>query len=799
MLVPVSWLRNYVDIDNIPIEKLDESLVMSGSKTEAVEKVAEGVEGVVVGKITEIIQHPNADKLIITKVDVGEEVIQIVTGAKNVNVGDYIPVALVGAKLADGLKIKKGKLRGEISNGMLCSAEELGFSDNVIPKESKDGILILKDEYTYTLGMDIKEVLALNDYVIEFEITPNRPDCLSMIGMARETSATFDLSINYPRIDIEEETEDIKDYISVEVKDPDICRRFAGRIVKDIKIEQSPMWLQIRLMKAGVRPINNIVDITNYVMLEYGQPLHAYDLDTIVDKKVIVRRAEKDEKTTTLDGVERKLDEDVLVIANTKETIGIAGIMGGEDTEVSNNTKTIFLEAANFNKKNVRTSSRKLGLRTEASSRFEKGIDPNIPELAVDRACQLIEELGVGKVVKGKIDIYGDKLNKWNIEVRPSRINSLLGTKLSVDEITNILNRLELSVEGKGDNLLVTIPTFRQDLVKEIDIVEEVARMYGYDVIESTLPKGATWGAKTNGQIIEDYTKDTLNALGLNEITTYSFLSPKNLDLIGIPNDSFLRRSIKLLNPLGEEYSMMRTSLITNMLDVLARNYKRNVSNAFAFELGNIFIPHDIPVKTLPIEKKMLTLGMYGEDINFFSLKGVIEELLNRLGIANYDFEPEKAHLSFHPGRCANIVYGNHILGTIGEVHPDVLENFGFDNRVYIADIDFNIILQITILDRIYKPLPKYPATSRDIAIIVKEEVYSKVAEDIILKNGGSILESYTLFDVYRGKQISEGYKSMAYSLTFRAADKTLTDEEVNKVYDKILSELKSKLNAELR
>lgn len=797
MLVPVSWLRNYVDIDNIPIEKLDESLVMSGSKTEAVEKVAEGVEGVVVGKITEIIQHPNADKLIITKVDVGEEVIQIVTGAKNVNVGDYIPVALVGAKLADGLKIKKGKLRGEISNGMLCSAEELGFSDNVIPKESKDGILILKDEYT--LGMDIKEVLALNDYVIEFEITPNRPDCLSMIGMARETSATFDLSINYPRIDIKEETENIKDYISVEVKDPDLCRRFAGRIVKDIRIEQSPMWLQIRLMKAGVRPINNIVDITNYVMLEYGQPLHAYDLDTIVDKKIIVRRAEKDEKTTTLDGVERKLDEDVLVIANTKETIGIAGIMGGEDTEVSNNTKTIFLEAANFNKKNVRTSSRKLGLRTEASSRFEKGIDPNIPELAVDRACQLIEELGVGKVVKGKIDIYGDKLNKWNIEVRPSRINSLLGTKLSVDEITNILNRLELSVEGKGDNLLVTIPTFRQDLVKEIDIVEEVARMYGYDVIESTLPKGATWGAKTNGQIIEDYTKDTLNALGLNEITTYSFLSPKNLDLIGIPNDSFLRRSIKLLNPLGEEYSMMRTSLITNMLDVLARNYKRNVSNAFAFELGNIFIPHDIPVKTLPIEKKMLTLGMYGEDINFFSLKGVIEELLNRLGIANYDFEPEKAHLSFHPGRCANIVYGNHILGTIGEVHPDVLENFGFDNRVYIADIDFNIILQITILDRIYKPLPKYPATSRDIAIIVKEEVYSKVAEDIILKNGGSILESYTLFDVYRGKQISEGYKSMAYSLTFRAADKTLTDEEVNKVYDKILSELKSKLNAELR
>lgn len=797
MLVPVSWLKDYVDIDNIPIEELDDKLVLSGSKTENVERTAKEVTGVVVGKITEIDQHPNADKLIITKVDVGEEVVQIVTGAKNVNVGDYIPVALAGAKLPGGLKIKKGKLRGEVSNGMLCSAEELGFTDSVIPKASKDGILILEGEHT--LGMDIKEALELNDYVIEFEITPNRPDCLSIIGMAREASATFELSVKYPTIEVKDVTEDINDYINVDVQAPDLCRRFVGRAIKNVKIEQSPMWLQMRLMKAGVRPINNIVDITNYVMLEFGQPLHAYDLDTLTDRKIIVRRAQKDEITTTLDGVERKLNEDVLVIADAKDTIGIAGIMGGEGTEISDNTTTIFLESANFNKKNVRASSKMLGLRTEASSRFEKGIDPNVAELAVDRACQLIEELGAGQIINGKIDIYEDKLEKWTIEARPERINNLLGTELSIDEIAKILDRLELTSEKKGETLVITIPTFRQDLLKEIDIVEEVARMYGYNVLEPTLPMGSTWGAKTNAQTIEDYTKDTLNSLGLNEITTYSFVSPRSLDMINAPEESFLRRSVKLINPLGEEYSVMRTTLMPNMLDVLARNYKRNVSNALAFEIGNIFIPHDIPVKSLPIEKKMLVLGMYGTEIDFFSIKGTVSELLLKLGISKCVFEPEKTHPSFHPGRCANIVYGNHILGTIGEVHPDVLENYGLDNRVYIADLDFNIMLQITRLDRLYTPLPKYPSTSRDMAITVNEEIYSKEIEDIIVANGGAILEKCTLFDVYRGKQIAKGYKSMAYSLTFRAKDRTLTDEEVNKVFDKILNELKEKLNAELR
>ncbi|SKC43601.1 phenylalanine--tRNA ligase subunit beta [Maledivibacter halophilus] len=797
MLVPVSWLKDYVEIDNISLEELEERLVLSGSNTETVTEVAEGVKKVVIGKIMEINKHPNADKLVITKVDVGDEVLQIVTGADNINEGDFVPVALVGAWLPGGMKIKRGKLRGETSNGMLCSAEELNFDDSVIPKSSKDGILILKGKYT--LGENAKEALELNDNVIEFEITPNRPDCLSMIGMARETSATFDIPMNYPRINLKNEIEDVKDYVSIEVKDSNLCKRYIGRVVKDIKIEQSPTWLQMRLMKAGVRPINNIVDITNYVMLEYGQPLHAYDLDKIKEKKIIVRRAQEDEKIKTLDGVERKLDEEVLVIADAEKSVGIAGIMGDEASEVTDSTDTILLEAANFNKRNIRTSSRKLGHRTEASSRFEKGIDPNIVEVAIDRACQLIEELGAGKVIKGKIDIYDEKLENWSIDVRPNRINSLLGTKLSPEEIIKTLTRLELSVEKQEDRLEVSIPTFRQDLVKEIDIVEEVARIYGYNIIESTLPKGATWGGKTIEQEIEDYTKSTLNALGLNEITTFSFVSPKSLSLINIPEDSFLRRNINLINPLGEEYSVMRTSLMPNLLDVLARNFKRNVPAALAFELGRIFIPHDIPITSLPLEKKRLTLGMYGDDIDFFSLKGVVCDLLDRLGIKDLSFEPEKAHPSFHPGRCANIIHGNDVIGTLGEIHPDVLENYGFDNRVYIADIDFNILLQITRLDRTYKPLPKYPATTRDMAVIVKEEFYHKEIEEIILENGGSILESCTLFDVYRGKQISKGDKSMAYSLTFRAKDRTLTDAEVNKVFDKILNQLKIKLNAELR
>lgn len=797
MLVPVSWLKDYVDIDDISVKELEERLIMSGSNTETVVEIAKDVEGVVTGKILKITQHPNADKLVITKVDVGNQVVQIATGATNINEGDYIPVALPGAKLPGGLKIKKSKLRGEISNGMLCSPEELGFSENVVPKESKNGIFILNGEFE--LGKDIKEVLDLNDHIIEFEITPNRPDCLSIVGMARETAATFDLNLNYPNIKIDKEDDSIQEYTSIEVRDTDLCPRYAVRVVKDIKIEPSPIWMQIKLMKAGVRPINNIVDITNYVMLEFGEPLHAFDLDKLKENRIIVRRAKKGEKIKTLDGVERKLDDSSLVIADADRPVAIAGIMGGEDTEVTKTTKTILLEGANFEKTSIRNTSRNIGLRTEASSKFEKGIDPNIVVKALNRTCQLIEELGAGKVVEGTIDTYENKLESNHVDVRPDRINELIGINISKNDINNILNRLELMVEEKKDKLIVKVPTFRQDIKQEIDIVEEIARIYGYDKIESTLPKGTTWGARTNAQEIEYFTKNLLNSLGFNEISTYSFGSPSALDMININEDSFLRKTIELINPLGEEYSVMRTTLIPNMMDVLTRNYNRNVSNVMAFELGKIFIPHDIPVNTLPVEKKVLTIGMYGKEMDFFSIKGVVCSLLNRLGINDYGFEPEMNHPTFHPGRCATITYGNHILGSIGEIHPDVMENYGIGIRTYVADIDFNILLQLTRLDKIYKPLPKYPAISRDIALLVEEKIYSKEIEDIIIENGGTLLEKCELFDIYRGKQIPDDHKSMAYSLTFRSNERTLTDEEISKIYEKILVKLEENLGAELR
>jgi len=797
MFVPVKWLREYVNIDDVDINTLSDRLVMSGSKVEAVEHLGEEIKGVVVGKILEMNPHPNADKLLVTKVDVGTEVIQIVTGANNIKVGDYIPIVMAGGELPGGVKIKKGKLRGEESNGMMCSAKELGIADKVIPQYQKDGIFIL--DQAYPLGEDIKKVLGLEGYVIEFEITPNRPDCLSMLGIARETAATFNCNMQYPDVKIAQEHGNIEEYASIEVESPELCGRYVGRVATDLVIQPSPMWLQQRLMGAGVRPINNIVDITNYVMLEMGQPLHAFDLDQLADRKIIVRKAAAGEVFQTLDGMQRNLDDTMLMIADGKRSVGLAGVMGGENSEVTEQTKSILIESAYFHPDNIRTTSKKLGLRTEASARFEKGIDPNGCRLAADRVCQLIEELGAGRIVKGTIDIYPEPVEKKVIEIRPQRINNLLGISLAPDEIKDILTRLELEVTIESNIMKATVPTYRADLLKEIDIVEEVARIYGYDEIPNTVPKGNTQGAKTNGQIIEDYSKDVLNGLGLNEITTYSFVSPKSFDMIRIAEDSFMRNVVKLINPLGEENSIMRTTLMANMLEVLARNYSRKVESAKAFELGRVFIPLSVPVDRLPVEKKILTLGMYGKGTDFYTLKGTIEELLTKLGIEKCQYIPEKNHPTFHPGRCANILYGDHILGVLGEIHPDVAENYDIDERTYIAELDFNILLQITRLDRLYKPLPKYPAITRDMALVLEDHIYVKQIEDIIWSNGGTTLESVKLFDVYKGKQIQEGYKSVAYSLTYRAADRTLVDEEVNQIHDKIVRALEKELKAQLR
>ncbi|MFZ5967985.1 MAG: phenylalanine--tRNA ligase subunit beta [Bacillota bacterium] len=797
MFVPLKWLKEYVEIDDIALMDFVDSLVMSGSKVEAVETLGEEIEKVVVGKILKKEKHPEADKLWITQIDVGGEIVQIVTGAQNIEEGQFVPVVLSGGRLPGGVKIKKGKLRGQESNGMLCSAKELGVPDKAIPIHQKDGIYILDQEYP--LGMDIRDAIGIKGHIVEFEITPNRPDCLSMLGIARETAATFQRTVKYPKAEVKVEADDVKDYASVEIADVDLCKRYVARVIKDVTIKESPEWLQRRLIEAGVRPINNIVDITNYVMLEYGQPLHAFDINMISGKQIIVKRADDDEAFTTLDGVKRKLSSSMLTIRDGERTVALAGVMGGENSEVSKETKTILLESANFEKDNIRMTSKQLGLRTEASSRFEKGIDPNICLTAANRVCELVEELGIGTIVKGVIDVYPTKVEPTVIEVRPGRMNQLLGTDLSTNEMKDILERLEMHVECRDQRLVVEVPTFRLDVQEEIDVVEEIGRIYGFNNIQNTTPKGNTQGAKTNGQIIEDHAKTVLNALGVNEIQTYSFIGPKSFDMLGFSENSFMRNVVKVLNPLGEENSIMRTTLMGNMLEVLSRNYNRNVERCTAFEIGNIFIPRNDAKNELPIEKKMLTLGMYGEDVDFYALKGIVDGLLRKMGIESCQYLPERNHQTFHPGRCATIVYGNHIIGTIGEVHPDVAENFDVDTRCYLGELDFNLMMQITRLDSIYKPLPKYPAITRDIAMVVKDEIYVKQIEDIIWDNGGSILQGVKLFDVYKGKQIAQGYKSVAYSLTYRAEDRTLTDEEVSKVHQKIVENLGQKLDAQLR
>jgi len=797
MKVPVNWLKDYVNIDHLSEKELIDKLVLTGSNNEGYSKGCDCVENVVVGHITEIKQHPNADRLSICQVDIGSEVVQIVTGATNINVGDYVPVATHGATIANGIKIKRGKLRGEPSNGMLCSLEEMGYEKSVVPKAFDDGIFIL--DKPYTLGMDILEALSLDETIIEFEITPNRPDCLSVIGIAREVSASFDLETKYPKGNVHKVVDNVEDYAKVTVEAPDLCPRYVARVVKNIVIKPSPMWLQLRLMHAGMRPINNIVDITNYVMLEYGQPIHAFDLDTVKEHHIIVKRAIENEKMTTLDDKERALNEDVLVIADAEKSIGIAGIMGGGNTEISPETKNILIEVATFDKTNIRKSSKELGLRTEASSRYEKGVSVALPPIVVDRVCELIEKLGAGEVVAGRIDEYPVEKTTVEIPYRVDTINKIIGISLSLDEMIAILEKLEIKTEMKDGVPTAIIPYYRLDLEKEIDIVEEIARIYGYDRIGMTLPSFNSWGAKTNAQRIEDLAKMELLSSGVNEILTYSFVSKKELDRINLPEESMLRRQVELINPLGEEYSVMRSTLIPNVLEVLARNSNRKIEAARLFEIGSIFLPKALPITELPIEKKMLTIGAYGEHEDFFTLKGIVENVLTGLGIAGYYFEKEEKHSTYHTGRCANIVWNDHILGTLGEVHPIVCENFDISHRAYIADLDFNLLIQLTDEEKKFKAIPKHPAVERDIAVLVKDDITSRQIEEIVKETAGELLESVKMFDIYKGKQIAEGYKSVAYALIFRAEDRTLVDEEVSKIFERVLEALASKLEAQLR
>lgn len=808
MLVPVKWLEEYTDV-NVDVKEFCDRMIMSGSNLETVEYFGEGIENVVVGKILSIEKHPDADKLVITQIDTGaEEPIQIVTGAANIKVGDYVPVALSGSKIPGplhgqpkqpgGVKIKKGKLRGVESDGMLCSCSELGFEDKVVPVAHRDGIWILDKEYP--VGMDIVKALSLADAVVDFEITPNRPDCLSMIGMAREASATFKTPLRYPDIKCEEKAgEQAKDYISVEIKKPELCRRYVARVVKDIKIEQSPWWLQQRLIYSGMRPINNIVDITNYVMLEYGQPMHAFDIKTVAGGKIVVDTAKEGETFTTLDGTERKLPENVLMIQDAEKNIAIAGIMGGLNSEIEEDTQMILVEGANFNRSSVRLSSKKLGLRTEASSRFEKGIDPNLTVEAVDRVCRLIELLGAGKVLEGRVDVYPEEYKAVPVKVRVDRINAMLGVEIPGADMAKMFESLEMKVEGDGRVFTVTPPTVRQDLIAEVDFVEEAARMYGYDKLPVTLPRGNTEAKKTEKQQMRDLTGEALRGMGTSEIQTYSFVSPKGLDNIRMAPDAEGRKLIRLLNPLGEDTSVMRTTLIPNMLEVFGRNYSRNIAAMRAFELGNTFINNHRIDDPLPEEKDMLCVACYGEHESFFTLKGIICELLEKLGYQDICFCPEESVETFHPGRCARIFDGETELGIMGEIHPEVLDKYGIGDRALCAELNFDLLSERANTEKLYHPLPKYPAIKRDIALVAEESVMVAQLLGVIKKKGGRLLESAALFDVYRGKSIPEGKKSLAFTLVYRAEDHTLTDSEASAVHEKVVNALRDECGALLR
>ena len=804
MLVPMQWLRDYVDAD-AELETFCEKMILSGSNIEHTERFGENIEKVVVGKITATEKHPDAEKLLVCTVDVGRGApVQIVTGAPNVAAGIFVPVALHGSRIpgplhgkpkqAGGVKIQKGKLRGVESAGILCAASELGFADKVVPLAHRDGIWILEGDYRP--GEDIVSALGLAAQTVSFEITPNRPDCLSMIGMAREAGAVFHKQIRHPETQCEREEGAAADFIAVDVRRKDLCKRYVARVVKDVKIAQSPWWLQKRLIFAGMRPINNIVDVTNFVMLEYGQPIHAFDIRQIEGNKIIVDGAKEGERLTTLDGVDRVLAADMTLIKDGRKAIGLAGVMGGLNSEVKDDTQTIVIEAATFNGNNVRMTSNKLSLRTEASARFEKGIDPNLCAEAANRVCKLIEELGAGTVVGGSIDVYEDPEPPRRIAVRVSRMNQILGTALPGADMKAMLNRLEMQVEDGDGVLWVTPPTVRQDLAEEIDFTEEIARLYGYDKLPATIPKGNNAAGKSKERQYKDLAKDVLCALGAHEAQTYSFVSPKGA---GGAEREDAENLVRILNPLGEETSVMRSGLRPNLLEVLGRNYSRNIPHACFFELGAAFAAGGSKEAGLPLERDELVIGTYGPEETFFSMKGMAEELLAAFGIDQAAYEPEKGHSAYHPGRCARIVVCGEPVGVVGQVHPDGAALYGIGVNCYCCELLFDRIMAAACVEKRYKPLPKYPPVPRDVALIVREETSVGAVREIIKQAGADLLESAELFDVYRGKQVEAGHKSLAFALVYRAADRTLTDEEVGKAHERIVEALAQKTGATLR
>lgn len=801
MKVSVDWLKDYSDIECSAVE-LGDILTMTGSKVETVEVKGEDIKNVVVGKILEINKHPDADKLVVCKVDVGEENLQIVTGATNINVGDIVPVAKDGSELPGGVVIKTGKLRGIDSCGMMCSIGELGIELSEYPGQIEDGIMILSQEYEKDLGKDIVDVLELREEIIEFEITPNRPDCLSVEGLGRETAVSLNKKFKEPNKKIDNlkvERKNELEGLKVDITAPDLCYRYVARVVKNVKIGPSPKWLVRRLKACGVRSINNIVDITNYVMLEMGQPMHAFDINSIEGKHITVRRANKGERITTLDNIERNLDENMLVISDEKKAVAIAGVMGGLNSEIENDTETVVFESAVFNGGSVRKTAKKVGLRTEASSRYEKGLSPDNAERAVNRAVELVTMINAGVEVEGMIDVYPTKQEYKKVKLNPERINKLLGINLTKQEMIDILEKLEIKVE----NDIAISPYFRQDIEREADLAEEIVRIYGYDKLDSTLISAdTTLGAKNKQQKIEDRLKNVMVDSGFSEIYTYGMIKEKDLDNSNISKNSNLMKSIiKIRNPLSEDYTIMRTTTIPSMMQSITLNYNKKNKDVRLFDMSRTYknVNEKIEKGEVPLEEKILTLGAYGEDVDFYSIKGVVENVLDTAGVIRYDIVKEKENTSYHPGKTANIKVGKDVVATLGEVHPIVCNNYGINAKVYIAEINITKIVKYSKSNKKYNAIGKFPAVERDIAFIVDEKIEVGNIENLIKKNAKKILEEVKLFDIYRSDKLGENKKSVAYALTFREKNKTLNDEEVNKVMEKIISELQEEFGAELR
>lgn len=806
MNTSLNWIKAMVPGLEVTDQEFRDAMTLSGTKVENFTAFDKNLDKIVVGQIESVEKHPDADKLVICQVNVGSETVQIVTGAPNILVGSSgqkVPVVLDGGRVAgghdggalpeDGIKIKKGKLRGVESFGMMCAIEELGSSREFYPDAPENGIYILGDDAQ--VGEDAVHYLGLDDTVFEYEITNNRVDCYSIIGIAREAAATFRKPFTPPVVTETGNAEDINDYVKVDVEATDLCSRYTARLVKNIKLAPSPKWMQRRLASAGIRPINNIVDITNYVMEEYGQPMHAYDYDTLAGGKIVVRRAKDGEKFMTLDGQERTLDSDMLMICDGEKAVGLAGIMGGENSKITDDVKTMLFEAATFDGTNIRKATKRLGLRTDASGKFEKGLDPENALAAMNRACQLIEELGAGEIVGGVVDVYPNKKERVRVPFEPERINALLGTNVSVEEMLGYFKMLELDYDEAKQELI--IPTFRQDLLRTADIAEEVARFFGYANIPTTLPHGAsTMGKISFKQRVEDVAGEIAQFCGFSQAMTYSFESPKVFDKLKLAADAEERKTVVISNPLGEDFSIMRTLPLNGMLTSLATNYNRRNKDVKLYELAKVYVP--VEGEDLPDERVQFTLGFYG-DGDFFTMKGVVEEFLGKIGMsARPEYDPEAGKTFLHPGRQAEILYKDTVIGYLGEVHPDVADTYGLGDRTYVAVLDLPEILPFASFDRKYEGIAKFPAVTRDISMVMPKTVLVGEVEKIIEKRGGKLLEKYNLFDIYEGAQIKEGFKSVAYTISFRAKDRTLEDKDIQPIMEKILEDL-SGMGIELR